>query len=62
MKIDINLIEIQIRTYYLYSKIYFSNPFSANKRCVSVMDIFSKVFNVIGIGSDALSIRNCDIK
>jgi len=47
---------------YLYSKIYFSNPFLANNCCVSVIDIFSKVFNEIGIGSDALSIRICDIK
>lgn len=39
-----------------------SNPFSTNKRCVSVIDIFSIVFNDIGIGSVALSIRICDIK
>ena len=62
IKIAINLIENGIENDPFEAKSYFSKPLSARKRCVSVIDIFSKVLIEIGMGSDALSIRNWDIK
>lgn len=42
---------------------YFSKPFSASKRCVSVMDIFSQlVVATTGLGSVSFSMRRWDIR
>lgn len=58
VKITMNLIENSIDDDRFKAWAYFSKPLSARKRCVSVIDIFSKALPESGVGSDALSIRN----